>query len=185
MYLNLRKASVIRVMAILPNSRPSTGWRRGYLTNELHKRDLRCRSTKLRYSRTATIKLWWQHLGAQLPGTLPQPLNDRRHQEQCSRHKSIRTIPRYPRDPKFFSVKFEERRVKISTSGGLTRATKGLRSKRILLSDIYNPKTQNIFSRLNNASDSIKQGAPKSGWLWLPTCNTHDAAISPTSRSTT
>ena len=27
------KASVIRVMAILPNSRPSTGWRRGYLTN--------------------------------------------------------------------------------------------------------------------------------------------------------
>ena len=33
MYLNLRKASVIRVMAILPNSRPNTGWRRGYLTN--------------------------------------------------------------------------------------------------------------------------------------------------------
>ena len=32
-YLNLRKASVIPVMAILPNSRPSTGWRRGYLTN--------------------------------------------------------------------------------------------------------------------------------------------------------
>ena len=32
-YLNLRKASVIRAMAILPNSRPSTGWRRGYLTN--------------------------------------------------------------------------------------------------------------------------------------------------------
>src|SRR3954465_8237164 len=32
-YLNLQKASVIRVMAILPNSRPSTGWRRGDLTN--------------------------------------------------------------------------------------------------------------------------------------------------------
>ena len=32
-YLNLRKASVIRVMAILPNSRPSTGWCRGDLTN--------------------------------------------------------------------------------------------------------------------------------------------------------
>ena len=32
-YLNLRKTSVIQVMAILPNSRPSTGWRRGYLTN--------------------------------------------------------------------------------------------------------------------------------------------------------
>ena len=33
MYLDLRKASVIRVMAILLNSRPSTGWHRGYLTN--------------------------------------------------------------------------------------------------------------------------------------------------------
>ena len=32
-YLNLRKASIIRVMEILPNSRPSTGWRRGDLTN--------------------------------------------------------------------------------------------------------------------------------------------------------
>ena len=32
-HLNLRKASVIRVMAILPNSLPSTGWHRGYLTN--------------------------------------------------------------------------------------------------------------------------------------------------------
>ena len=32
-YLNLRKASVIGAMAILPNSLPSTGWRRGYLTN--------------------------------------------------------------------------------------------------------------------------------------------------------
>ena len=41
---------------------------------QLHKRDFRCRRTKLRYSRTATIKLWRQHLGAQLPGTLPQPL---------------------------------------------------------------------------------------------------------------
>ena len=73
-YLNLRKASVIQVMAILPNSRPSTGWRRGYLTNELHKRDFRCRRTYLKYTRIATIKLWRQHLGAQLPGTLPQPL---------------------------------------------------------------------------------------------------------------
>ena len=43
-YLNLRKASVIQVMAILPNSRPSTGWRRGYLTNEQHKGDFRCRA---------------------------------------------------------------------------------------------------------------------------------------------
>ena len=107
MYLNLRKASVIQVMAILPNSRPSTGWRRGYLTNNCIKEisDV----GELRYSRTATIKLWQQHLGAQLPGTLPQPLNVRRHEEQCSCHKTIGTIPRYPRDP-IFIMKFEKRR---------------------------------------------------------------------------
>ena len=127
MYLNLGKAFVIQAMAILPNSRPSTGWHQGYLTNNCIKDIFDV--GELRYSRTATIKLWRHHLGAQLPGTLPQPLNVRRHQEQCSRHKTIRMIPRYPRDPKKI-VKFEERRVKTSTSGGLTRATKGLRSKK-------------------------------------------------------
>ena len=81
MYLNLRKAFVIRVMAILPNSRPSTRWRRGYLTNNCIKEIFDV--GELRYSRTATIKLWRQHLGAQLPETLPQPLNVRRHQEKC------------------------------------------------------------------------------------------------------
>ena len=75
---------------------------RGYLTNNCIKEIFDVGETKLKYSRTATIKLWRQQLGAQLPGTLPQPLNDRRHQEQCSRHKSIGTIPRYPRDPKKF-----------------------------------------------------------------------------------
>ena len=54
-YLNLRKTSVIRVMAILPNSRPSTGWRRGYLTNNCIKEIFDV--GELRYSRTATIKL--------------------------------------------------------------------------------------------------------------------------------
>ena len=103
-------------------------------------------SAKLRYSRTATIKLWRQHLAAQLPGTLPQPLNVRRHQEQCSRHKTIGTIPRYPHDPKFFLVKFEKRKVKTSTSGDLTRATKGLRSKKNpTLWYIYNPKRLKTF----------------------------------------
>ena len=126
-YLNLRKAYVIRVMAILPNSHPSTGWRRGYLTNNCIKEIFDV--GELRYSRTATIKLSRQHLGAQLPGTLPQPLNVRRHQEQCSRHKTIGTIPRYPCDPKKIG-KFEEREVKTSTSGDLTRATKGLGSKK-------------------------------------------------------
>ena len=56
-YLNLRKASVIRVMAILPNSRPSTGWRRGYLTNNCIKEIFDVGETNLRYFRTATIKL--------------------------------------------------------------------------------------------------------------------------------
>ena len=99
-YLNLWKASVIWVMEILPNSRPSTGWRQGFLTNNYIKEIFDV--GELRYSRTATIKLWRQHLGAQLPGTLPQPLNVRRHQEQCSCHKTIGTIPKYSRDAKFF-----------------------------------------------------------------------------------
>ena len=122
-------------MAILPNSRPSTGWRRGYLTKELHKRDFRCRRTKLRYSRTAMIKLWRQHLGAQLPGTLPQnPWQEALR--QCSRHKTIGTIPRYPRDPKKIREIWEEKS-QNSTSGCLTRATKGLRSKKNPNSPIY------------------------------------------------
>ena len=110
-----------------PNSRPSTRWRRGYLTNNCIKEIFDV--GELRYSRTATIKLWRQHLGAQLPGTRPQPLNVRRHQEQCSRHKTIGTIPRYSRDPKKI-VKFEERKVKTSTSGCLTRAMRRLGSKK-------------------------------------------------------
>ena len=100
---------------------------------------------ELRYSRTATIKFWRQHLGAQLPGTLPQPLNVRRHQEQCSRHKTIGAIPRYPRDPKFFLVKFEKRRVKTLRQEASPERRRGWGVKIILLSDIYNPKTQNIF----------------------------------------
>ena len=143
MYLSLRKASVIRVMAILLNSCHSTGWRRGYLTNNCIKEIFDV--GELRYSRTAMIKLWWQHLGAQLPWTLPQPLNVRRHQEQCSRHKTIGTIPRYPRDPKFFLVKFEKRRVKTLCQDASPERRRDWGVKRILLSDIYNPKTQKNF----------------------------------------
>ena len=52
--------------------------------------------------------------------------------------------------------------------------------KRFLLSDIYNPKTQNIFV-LNSTTSGVRssRGLLSRGWLWLPTCNTHDAAISP------
>ena len=173
-------------MAILPNSRPSTGWRRGYLTNNCIKEIFDVGETKLRYSRTATIKLWRQHLGAQLPGTLPQPLNVRRHQEQCSRHKTIGTIPRYPRDPKIVLVKFEERRVKLLRQETSRERRRDWGVKRILLSDIYNPKTQNIFV-LDSTTPAIRssRGLLSRGWLWLPTSNTHDAAISPTCRGTT
>ena len=145
-------------MAILPNSRPSTGWRRGYLTNNCIKEIFDVGETKLRYSRTATIKLWRQHLGAQLPGTLPQPLNVRRHQEQCSRHKTIGTIPRYPRDPKIFLVKFEKRRVKTLRQDALPERWGDWEVKRIPKSPIYNSKmTQNIFLDTTRPLKTIKQ----------------------------
>ena len=105
---------------------------------QLHKRDFRCRRTKLRYSRTAMIKLWWQHLRAQLPGTLPQPLNVRRHQEQCSHHKTIGTIPRYPCDPKKILVKFEKRRVKTLRQDALPERWGDWEVKEFLSSPIYN-----------------------------------------------
>ena len=171
-------------MAILPNSRPSTGWRRGDLTNNCIKEI--SMSAKLRYSRTATIKLWRQHLGAQLPGTLPLPLNVRRHQEQCSRHKTIGTIPRYPRDPKKNCEKLwrgKSKHLRQETSPE-RRRDRGV--KRILLADIYNPKTQNIFVQ-DSTTSAIRssRGLLSWGWLWLPICNTHYAAISPTCRGTT
>ena len=132
-YLNLQKASVIKAMSILPNSLPSTGWRRGYLTNNYIKEIFNV--GELRYSRTATIKLWRQHLRAQLPGTLPQnPWQEA--PRQCSRHKTIGTIPRYPRDPKNF-VKFEKRRVKTLCLDALPERWRDWGVKRIpKLSDI-------------------------------------------------
>ena len=142
-------------------------------------------SAKLRYSRTATIKLWRQHLGAQLPGTLPQPLNVRRHQEQCSRHKNIGTIPRYPRDPKKIHEIWGEESQNIYVRSPHQSDEGGWGVKRILLSDIYNPKTQNSFL-LDSTTPTIRssRGLLSRGWLWLPTCNALDAAISPTCRST-
>ena len=96
---------------------------------QLHKRDFRCRRTKLRYSRTATIKLSRQHLRAQLPRTLPQnPWQEA--PRQCSHHKTIGTIPRYPRDPKIFFSEIWEEKSQNSTSGCLTRAMRRLGSKK-------------------------------------------------------
>ena len=85
-------------MAILPNSRPSTGWRRGYLTNNCIKEIFDVGETQV-----------FQNYNDKIVTTTPQSSTprdtattpkDRRHQEQCSPHKTIGTIPRYPRDPK-------------------------------------------------------------------------------------
>ena len=97
-------------MAILPNSRPSTGWRRGYLTNNCIKEIFDVGETQV-----------FQNLNDKIVTTTPRSSTprdtattpkDRRHQEQCSRHKTIGTNPKYSRDPNFFFVKFEKRRVK-------------------------------------------------------------------------
>ena len=96
---------------------------------QLHKRDFRCRRTKLRYSRTATIKLWRQHLGAQLPGTLPQPLNVRRHHKHFLVTKPSERFQDTCVILNFFSEIWEEKSQQ-SMSGCLTRAMKGLGSKK-------------------------------------------------------
>ena len=67
---------------------------------QLHKRDFQCRRTQV--FQNCNDKIVTTTPQSSTPGTLPQPLNVRRHQEQCSRHKSIGTIPRYPGDPKLF-----------------------------------------------------------------------------------
>ena len=109
-YLNLRKASVIRVMAILPNSRPSTGWHRGYLTKNCIKEIFHVGKTQV--YQNCNDKILTTTPRSSTPRDTATTLNVRTHQEQCSRHKTIRTIPIYPRDPKNNFVKFEERRVK-------------------------------------------------------------------------
>ena len=174
-------------MAILPNSRPYIGWRRGYLTNNCIKEIFDVGKTKLRYSTTAMIKLWRQHLGAQLPGTLPQTLNDRRHQEQCSRHKTIGTIPRYPRDPKKILVQFKKRRVKTLRQDTSPEGRRDWGVKRIPNSPIYIILNDSKhFSRHNSAAKNDQaMGLLSSGKALIPTCNTLDATIAPTCRGTT
>ena len=104
---------------------------------QLHKRDFRCRRTKLRYSRTATIKLWRQHLGAQLPGTLPQPLktggtkNNVLVTKPSEQNQDTRVIL------KKNLVKFEKRRVKTLRQDALPERWGDWEVKRIpKLSDI-------------------------------------------------
>ena len=103
---------------------------------QLHKRDFQCRWTKLRYSRTATIKLWRQHLGAQLPGTLPQPLMTGGIENNVLVTKTSEQSKQYSRDPKKkFGAIFGNRREKSNRQES-SPERKGMRSKEILLSDI-------------------------------------------------
>ena len=126
-YLNLRKTSAIQVMAILPNSRPSTGWRRGDLTNNCIKEIFDVGETQV--FQNCNDKIVTTTPRSSTPRDTATTLNVRRHQEQCSRHKTIGTIPSYLRDPNFFREIWGEKS-QNSTSGGLTRVTKGLRSKK-------------------------------------------------------
>ena len=81
---------------------PPQYWVASRLSHQhLHKRDFRCRRTQV--FQNCNDKIVTTTPRSSTPGTLPQPLNVRRHQEQCSRHKTIGTIPRYPRDPKKIS----------------------------------------------------------------------------------
>ena len=143
-------------------------------------------SAKLRYSRTATIKLWRQHLGAQLPGTLPQLLktggtkNNVLVTKPSERFQDTRVILN------FFNEIWEEKS-QNSTSGCLTRATKGLRSKKKSYSPIYIVLNDSKhFSRHNSAAKNDQaMGLLRSGKAQIPTCNALDAAIAPTCRGTT
>ena len=109
-----------------PELAPVLGYR-GYLTNS-------CTKEIFDVGKAQVLQICNEKIVTTTPQSLTPRVKstkiDRRHQEQCSRHKTIETIPRYPRDPKFFLVKFEKRKVKTSTSRDLTRATKGLRSKK-------------------------------------------------------
>ena len=97
-------------MAVLPNSRPSTGWRRGYLTNNCIKEIFEVCETQV--FQNCNDKIMTTTPRSSTPRDTATTPKDRRHQEQCSRHKTIGTKPRYSRDPKKFLVKFEKRRVK-------------------------------------------------------------------------
>ena len=88
-------------MEILPNSRPCTGWRRGYLANNWIKEIFDVGETQV--FQNCNDKIVTTTPRSSTPQDTTTTLNVRRHQEQCSHHKTIGTIPRYPRDPKFFS----------------------------------------------------------------------------------
>ena len=99
-YLNLQKAYVIRFMAILPNSRPSTGRRRGYLTNNCIKEIFDVGETQVFQNcndKIVTTTPW-----SSTPWDTATTLKCQEAPRTMFSSQEYRTIPRYPRDPKFF-----------------------------------------------------------------------------------
>ena len=68
---------------------------------QLHKRDFDVGETQV--FQNCNDKIVTTTPRSSTPRDTATTPKDRRHQEQCSRHKTIGTIPRYPRDPNFFS----------------------------------------------------------------------------------
>ena len=67
---------------------------------QLHKRDFRCRQNS---GISELQRKNYDDNTSELNSPGHCHIKDRRHQEQCSHPKTIGTIPRYPRDHKFFS----------------------------------------------------------------------------------
>ena len=171
-------------MAILPNSRPSTGWRRGYLTNNCIKEIFDVGKTQV--FQNCNDKIVTTTPRSSTPrdtATTPKCQEAPRTMFSSQNHRNDSKIP--PLSLKII-MKFEERRVKTLRQEASPERRRDWGVKRILLSDIYNPKTQNIFV-LDSTTPGMRssRGLLSRGWLWLPTCNAHDAAISPTCRGTT
>ena len=102
---------------------------------QLHKRDFWCRRTQV--FQNCNDKIVTTTPRSSTPRDTATTPKDRRHQEQCSRHKTIGTKPRYSRDPKIFLVKFEKRRVKTLRQDALPERWGDWEVKRIpKLSDI-------------------------------------------------
>ena len=77
---------------------PSTGWHRGYLTNNCIKEIFDVGKTQV--FQNCNDKIVTTTPRSSTPRDTATTPKDRRHQEQCSRHKTIGTKPRYSRDPK-------------------------------------------------------------------------------------
>ena len=78
---------------------------------QLHKRDFDVGKTQV--FQNCNDKIVTTTPRSSTPRDTATTPNDRRHQEQCPHHKSIRTIPRYPRDPKKISWNLRKEESKL------------------------------------------------------------------------